>query len=148
MRRAFALLALVFSACGPDVSSWVGTYAGSGSLNAGRAPEAVVGTLTVTADARFTLTSNATGSSNSVFTCSLVASTVDSTKASFTVPTTCELGVSPSDGCSYQLTINAAQVNRADTAVDGTVSGRVNATCSGAGNSVNDFLLSFGGTRR
>lgn len=146
MRRSLVFLALVFTACGPDVAAWKGTYSGSGSLNAGRQPEAVVGTLTVTDDARFTLTTTPMGASNQVWTCALVAQAVDATKASFQVPTTCPLSVTPSDSCTHQVTINAAQVNKTGNAVDGTVSGRINSTCA-SGNAINDFLLSFAGMK-
>jgi hypothetical protein len=146
MRRSLALVALVFIGCGPDVTAWKGTYSGSGSLNAGRQPEAVVGTLTITDDARFTLTTTPMGTSNQVWTCALVAQSVDATKARFQVPTTCPLSVTPSDNCTHQVTINAAQVTRTGTAVEGTVSGRINSRCT-SGNAINDFLLSFAGMK-
>ena len=147
LRLAF-LSCFVLSACGPDVAAWVGTYEGSGSINAGRQPEPLVGSLVVTPDARFTLTSTPTGTGNHVFTCALTASGVTATQASFTVPTTCALGVTPSDGCTHAITVNAASVEKTGSDVSGTVSGRVSSTCQGAGSQVSDHLLSFFGQLR
>jgi hypothetical protein len=140
------ILALVLCGCGPDVAAWVGTYKGSGTINAGRQPEPLTGALTVTADGRFTLTSDPLAPENRVWTCALTASMTTATQASFAVPTTCALGVTPSDGCTHTVTINMGTLNKNGNDVDGTISGRVNSACTST--TANDWLLNFGGTKQ
>ncbi|MFT3706186.1 MAG: hypothetical protein QM817_00840 [Archangium sp.] len=146
MRLLILALVLALSGCGPDVAAWVGTYKGSGTINAGRQPEPLSGTLAVTADGRFTLTSDAVAPDNRVWTCALTASMATAAQATFAVPTTCPLGVTPTDNCTHTVTINMATLNKSGNDVDGTISGRVSSACTST--TANDWLLSFGGTKQ
>lgn len=148
--RVIVTLALVsLSACGPDVSSWTGVYRGSATINAGRQPEPLTGTLTANADATFTLKSDPTGTMNRVWQCSLRAASAAAENVTFMVPTTCALGVMPDDGCMHQVTINMATVHRIAGAleIDGSLSGRVSSTCTGMSGATNDWLLEFSGRK-
>lgn len=143
------LCVLSFAACGPDVASWTGVYRGSGTINAGRQPEPLTGTLTGNADATFTLKSDPTGTMNRVWQCSLRATSATAENVIFMVPTTCPLGVMPDDNCMHQVTINAATVHRiaGSMEIDGSLSGRVSSTCMGMSNTTNDWLLEFTGRK-
>ncbi|MFO0594547.1 MAG: hypothetical protein U0228_04565 [Myxococcaceae bacterium] len=145
MSRLMLAALLTLCACGPDVTAWKGSYAVSGSMNDGRQPEPVTGTLTVADGALFTLTSDP--KNGNTWTISMNASMVDGARAAFTTPSQATLNVSPANGCTYPLTINMAELHLLGGAVDGTISGRANITCS-TGTTATDFLLSFGGNKK
>ena len=148
MRHLVLLAVLSFAACGPDVTAWKGTWAGSGDVNTGRQPLPFTGTLTITDGARFAVTSAAQGTPASSFSCTLIAATVDGTTATFTGPTQLELTASPGDGCTRQVTLDDGSATRTGDALQGTARGKVKTDCAGGSSTVENFLLNLSANRR
>jgi hypothetical protein len=143
--RASLALVFVLCACGPDLSAWKGTYAGTAVITAGRQPEAYTGTLVVTDGARF---EGSAVSNGTTFSCALTAATGDATTATFTVPTSCDLLAAPADDCTRKVTVNAASATLNGATLEGNVTGRVAATCTSSSSTATDFAMQISATRR
>lgn len=148
MRHLLLPAVLCSSACGPDVTAWKGTWAGSGDVNTGRQPMAFTGTLVISDGARFAVTSAAQGMPAGSFSCTLTAATVDGTTATFTGPTQLELTATPSDGCTRQVTLDDGSATRTGDALEGTARGKVKTDCTGGSSTVENFLLNLFANRR
>lgn len=147
MRNSFALV-LVLSACGPDVTAWKGTWVGNGSINTGRQPLAFTGTLTISDGARFVATSDAQGSPAVSLSCALTAATADGTTVTFTGPTAVEVTATPADGCTRQVTLDAATATRTGEALEATANGKLKTDCTGGSSTAESFLLTLAANRR
>lgn len=143
MRAPFLLL-LLLAACGPDVSAWKGTWTGTAVVNTGRQPEPYPGTLTVSDGARF---EGVATSGGTAFSCALTAATADGAKVTFAANSTCALTANPPDGCTRAVTVTQGSATRTDNALEGSLSGRVETTCTGPGSGATDFLLTVSATR-
>lgn len=144
MRSSSLVLLLLLAACGPDVTSWKGTWKGSAVVTAGRAPEVYQGTLVVSDGARFEASAV---SGATTFTCALTAATADASTVTFTVPAACDLVATPADGCTRKVTVNAASASQTAQGVEGAANGRLATTCTGASSTAVDFALTFSGAR-
>ena len=139
---------LLLAACGPDVTAWKGTWAGSGDVNTGRQPLPFTGTITISDGARFAMTSDAQGTPAISFNATLTAATIDGTTASFTGPTQLELTASPADGCTRQVTLDDGSATRTGDALSGTARGKVKTDCTGGSSTVENFLINIAANRR
>ena len=148
MRHLLLPAALFFTDCGPDVTAWKGSWAGSGDVNTGRQPMAFTGTLTISDGARFEAKSDAQGMPAVSFSCALTAATVDGTTATFTGPTQLELTATPADGCTRQVTLDDGSATRTGDSLVGTARGKVKTDCTGGSSTVENFLLNLVANRR
>jgi hypothetical protein len=148
MKNSFALLVLLLSACGPDVTAWKGTWVGSGSVNTGRLPIAFTGTLTISDGARFAGVSDAQGSPAISLSCALTAATADGATVTFTGPTSVDVTATPADGCTRLATIDDGTATRTGEALEATVRGKLKTDCSGGSSVAENFLLSLVANRR
>lgn len=140
--------ALFFTACGPDVTAWKGSWSGSGDVNTGRQPIPFTGTLTISDGARFEAKSDAQGMPAVSFTITLTAATVDGSTATFTGPTQLQLVATPADGCTRQVTLDDGSATRTGDALVGTARGKVKTDCTGGSSTVENFLLNLSANRR
>lgn len=149
MKRLALLFAslLALAGCGPDVSGYTGTWTCSGSLNTGRLPLAVAGTLTVTADGRFAASGKEQGATGSTYTAGLFATTADATVVTFTGPTSETLVSTPADGCTRQLTVTEGTLTRAGQGLSGAVRGTSKSDCNGSTGINESFQLDVACTR-
>ncbi len=143
MRAPFLLL-LLLAACGPDVTAWKGTWTGTAHVNTGRQPEPYPGTLTISDGARF---EGVTTSGGTTFSCALTAGSGDGAKVTFAGTSTCSLTAAPPDGCTRAVTVTQGSATRTGNALEGSLSGRVETTCTGAGSGATDFALNVSATR-
>ena len=146
--RTLVTLFVALTACGPDVTAWKGTWAGSGTLNTGRQPMPFTGQLTITDGAVFSGTTDPQGSPAQSFAASLTAAMVDGTKATFTGPSSVTLTATPAGDCTWQVTLDAADATRMDQSLDATARGKVTTQCMGGSTTTESYLLSFFGMRR
>jgi hypothetical protein len=147
MKHLFALSVILFSACGPDLTPWKGTWSGSGSVNTGRQPMPFTGTLTIDG-AKFTAISEAQGTPAVAFTAVLTADTADGTAVTFKGPTTLQLTAAPTDGCTRNVTLDDGSATRTGEALEATARGKVKTECTGASSTVENFLLTLVANRR
>lgn len=147
MRHLFFTV-LFLTACGPDLTPWKGTWAGSGSVNTGRQPMPFAGTLTIADGARFVATSDAQGTPAVSFTCTLTAATADAATATFKGPVTVELTATPADGCTRQVTLDDGSATREGDALSATVRGKLKTDCTGGSSTAENFLLDLVATRK
>lgn len=145
--RSSLVLALFLSACGPDVGDWKGAWSGAGSLNTGRQPLAVVGTLTVVDGARFLFSGTVQGTSSPTYSAELVATSADGAKVLFQGPLAATLTAAPADGCTRQLTIDEGTLTRAGAGFDGVVRGKAKSDCTGGSSVTETFQLELAGSR-
>ena len=148
MRHSLWLAGSLFFSCGPDVSAWKGSWAGSGSVNTGRQPLPFTGTLIISDGARFVATSDAQGMPAVSFTCSLTASTVEASAVAFTGPSRFQLTAAPADGCTREVTLDDGSATRTGDAMEGTARGKVKTDCTGGSSTVENFLLTLTANRR
>jgi hypothetical protein len=148
MRPLFFLCVFLLCACGPDITPWKGTWAGSGSVNTGRQPLAFTGTLVIADGAQFTGTTDAMGSPAVAFSCTLTAATADAANVTFKGPTTVSLTATPADGCTRQVTVDDGTATRTGDALSGSVRGKVKTDCTGGSSTVENFLLDLAANRR
>lgn len=137
---------VVLSACGPDLSGWKGTWAGSGSVNTGRQPLAFTGTMTIDG-AKFSATSDAQGTPSVAFTAVLTAAMADATTATFTGPSMFQLTAAPTDGCTRNVTLDDGSATRSGDALEATARGKVKTECTGGSSTVENFLLTLTANR-
>lgn len=148
MKHLILCSAVLFAACGPDVTPWKGTWAGSGSVNTGRQPLPFTGTLTIADGALFTGTTDAQGMPAISFSASLTAATADGSAVTFKGPTTLQLTATPPDGCTREVTVEDGSATRMDNSLTATVKGKVKTDCMGGSSSVENFLLDLVANRR
>ena len=147
MKNSFALV-LLLSACGPDVTAWKGTWAGSGSINTGRQPIAFTGNLVISDGAHFVATSDAQGTPSISLSCALNAATADGTTVTFTGPQTLQVTATPADGCTRTVTLDAASATRTGEALEATANGKLKTDCTGGSSTAESFLLTLAANRK
>lgn len=148
MRLSLFLPVVLLAACGPDVSAWKGTWAGSGSVNTGRQPMAFTGTLIISDTARLVATSDAQGMPAVGFTCSLTPSTEQPSELTFKGPSRFELAAAPADGCTREVTLDDGSATRTGEALEATARGKLKTDCTGGSSIAESFLLTLTANRR
>jgi len=149
MRLLLALAVMLASGCGGGgIDNWKGSWTGGCEINTGRQPVDYTGTLVVTDAALFTLTSNAQGTPSQAWSCALTATSVDSGKATFAVPSNCTLTATPPDDCSYQVTLTTITASLAGDLISATASGHLTSTCTSSSNVNEDFGVMSGTAKR
>ena len=148
MRLSLSLAVVLLAACGPDLTAWKGTWAGSGSVNTGRQPLPFTGTLLISDGARFVATTDAQGMPMEAFSCSLTASTVDTMAITFKGPTKFSLSAAPADGCTREVTLDDGSATRTGEALEATARGKVKTDCTGGSSTSESFLLTLSANRR
>lgn len=149
--RACAPVLLLLSACGSGLTPWVGSWSGSASINDGRLPTQATGTLTVMdrgGRLELSFRGNAQGSMKTL-SCpgGLFSASLDAQRLVLAAPVTCQLAISPADGCTLEATFTAATLSLSGGALSGSGSGRSTSACPSRGSEVADFGFSVTGMR-
>ncbi len=148
MRPSLLLVLLaLLPACGPDLSSWKGTWAGNAAVNTGRQPEVAPGGLLVGDSLVASLTLGPWGTPALRFTCTLVATSADAAKAEFVAQAACDVEKSAGDDCAYGLLFTAATGQRDGEALTLDATGRLTTTCA-SGSSAVDMGVQLSASRR
>jgi hypothetical protein len=145
MRRLLPLFLVSFSSC--MAQQWQGTWAGSATVNDGRMPTTLNGTLTISNGAGIPAAlvfafKGAPGGVSKEWSCPAGGvSTATSTASTATLATgsTCKLIVTPDDGCSYDTVFNSGEFTIQGDSMTGTGGGRLTTACPGMGSSTSDF---------
>lgn len=149
MRACLALIAL--AGCGTGPSPWVGTWTGTATLNDGRQPTPATGTLTVTdRGGRLELSfRGAAQGSMRTLACpgGLFSASSEAQRLVLAAPVTCQLSITPADGCTLEATFTTAELTLSGASLAGTGSGRSNSACPSRGSEIADFGFSLAGMR-
>ncbi|MBE2251787.1 MAG: hypothetical protein IAE78_19785 [Myxococcus sp.] len=145
MRTLFPLMVVSLSSCMSQ--QWPGTYVGTATVNDGRMPTTVSGTLTIAVGSGipaalvFGFKGAPTGVSKEWSCQAGGVSTANNTASTATLATggTCTLTVTPADGCTYDAVFNSGEFSLAGDALSGTGQGRLTTACAGMGSATSDF---------
>ncbi len=128
-----------------EVGEWKGTWSGAAVVNTGRQPDIYNGTLSIDSLARFEAVSVAID--GKVFTCTLTASEIEDTAASFATPVTCAMTSAPVDDCTYEVLFNSASATRDGKTLQAVANGRMTSTCTTSSSKALDFALTISAMR-
>lgn len=146
--RALVPLVLVLSACGggPDLTPFKGTWTGSGSLNTGRAPLVLSGTMTIPSSGLITAEGKAQGGSTTYST-SFIATDADDKTLLLKGPIAVTLTATPADGCTREVTVDEVTLDRIENSMRAVARGLVKTNCASGSTATENFLLSLDGKR-
>jgi hypothetical protein len=146
-------LVLLFAGCQGQGQEWLRRWNGSATLNDGRMPFTVAGTLDITTGAGsgsplvFAFRGGMAGSSVE-FVCppgTVRSAMVTASTATVATGSTCTLTATPDDGCTRDLTFNSGELTltQSGATLTGMGSMRLTLACPGAGSSTSDvgFML-------
>jgi len=154
MRFLLPLLIVSFSSC--MAQQWPGTWTGSATVNDGRMPTTMNGTLVITAGAGtpaslvFAFTGSPAGVSKTWSCPAGGVSTASSTASTATIATgaSCKLTVTPDDGCTYDTVLNSGEFTLQGDTMTGSGGGRLTTACTGMGSATSDFGFTVTATQK
>ncbi|MDP3231305.1 MAG: hypothetical protein Q8N26_00920 [Myxococcales bacterium] len=154
MRLLLPLVVVSLSSC--MAQQWQGTWTGSATVNDGRMPTTMNGTIIVTpgsgipASLVFAFSGSPAGVSKTWSCPAGGVSTASSTASTATIATgaACKLTVTPDDGCTYDTVFNSGEFTIQGDAMTGTGGGRLTTACTGMGSTTSDFGFTVTATQK